>query len=223
MIRRIRSFGEGFTLKATLLVMVAGAFIATPARADLFSLTDDHCTGGCLPPSPGGTITVTQNGTNDVLVVVNLDPLLKFVNTGLDDTFDFNISGEPTISISFNTSGFALNGTGAAGDHHMDGLGHFDYSLDCTGCGSGGSGPLAGPLSFDVIATGLVVADFNSTGAHGSLDAFGADLINTSTGNTGAVGSSGGGTISSVPEPLSSALVGTGLISLFFLRRRASW
>ena len=36
---------------------------------------------------------------------------------------------------------------------------------------------------------------------------------------TGLIGVSGGGT--ATPEPISSALVGTGLISLFFIRRRA--
>src|SRR6185369_691546 len=54
---------------------------------------------------------------------------------------------------------------------------------------------------------------YNGTNTPGTGCANGASC-------TGLIGVSGAG--SPVPEPISSALVGTGLISLFFLRRRTN-
>ena len=73
-------------------------------------------------------------------------------------------------------------------------------------------------LSFTVNRT-LGFTDVNqliglSTGS-GTAAYFAADIAN-SAGVTGAVGATGFGITSSYPEPLSSGLVGTGLIALFF-------
>src|SRR6185503_19446168 len=92
-----RNFLVILSIAALGLFLLPGA-----AHADSINLTVDHCSGGCNPGAPGtsmGTVTVTQNGTNDVLFTVDLVSPLKFVNTGLQNTFDFNIKGTPTISL----------------------------------------------------------------------------------------------------------------------------
>jgi hypothetical protein len=72
-------------------------------------------------------------------------------------------------------------------------------------------------LKFDVTAAGLTPGSFNDFNG-GTPVQFAADVL--ANGNTGLVGATK--TSSTTPEPISSALVGTGLISLFFLRRRAT-
>jgi hypothetical protein len=211
-------------LKTTLMATLVGAFLlGIPAKATvIYNLTDDQCTGGCLPPSPAGTVTVAQNGANDVRITVSLVSPDLFVNTGIQNTFDFNIVGAPTIAVTFvnNTGNFALVST-TAGAFHMAALGTFEYSITCC-AGQGGGNAVSGPLTFDVVAAGLTEASFNSLGGAnnngGSVDVFGADIFNPTRNATGPVGSGPGST---VPEPITSGLVGTGLVSLFFLRRRA--
>ena len=74
-------------------------------------------------------------------------------------------------------------------------------------------------MTFDVKATGLTPASFNDS--NGNPVDFAADVIGTSSGNTGLIGatltSSGG----SVPEPMSIALFGgVLLLTAGALRRR---
>jgi hypothetical protein len=41
---------------------------------------------------------LTQNGTNDVTVTISLVSPLEIVNTGLQQTIDFNLLNTPTIT-----------------------------------------------------------------------------------------------------------------------------
>jgi hypothetical protein len=196
------------------------AFAALPALADQYSLTLDHCTGGC-GTAPFGTIDVTQNGANTVNVVVSLTSGDKFVNTGFAGSFAFDLIGNPTISLSNLTAGWSLLST-TAGTLHFDGFGNLDYALVCDICGSGGSNPFSGPISFDVTAAGLTPGSFKelSTLPPGSEQAyFVADIIGT-TGRTGPVGATLDPT--PVPEPSALLLFGAGgfLLTLSSLRRR---
>ena len=225
---------------AVLALLIVGV-VAMPisAKADTYNLTIDHCTGGCLPGPTGGTVTVLQNGANDVQITVNLVSPLKFVNTGLQDTFDFNLVGSPTISVSGLPANFVLSAGSPGAVHHFDGFGDFEYSIALTTAqGAGGAqcptviGYTGCTLQFDVIATGITPNSFKSLGGEQicttkngktSCDTvtsnvfFGVDVINTVTGRTGPIGT---GDSPPVPEPASMVLFGSGLFGLAGMLRR---
>jgi len=190
-------------------VLALGSSIAS---ADTYQLTQDHCTSGCNPGSPGtsmGIITVQQNGANDVEITVDLLSQLELVNTGLQNTIDFNIVGAPTIALaSVSNSKFSLSNT-TAGLNHFDGFGSFEYSLQLN-TSQGAGGAVAGPLTFDITCAScnLMAADFNTTGTHANTT-FGVDVYNKVNGNTGPIGA---GSVS-VPEPASAAILGVDLLS----------
>ena len=189
--------------------------IASHAATLQFSLTSDHCDGGCLTgQTSGGTITITDV-SGGVSVNVTLLNGNEFVHTGFDTDFGFNLTGTPTITFSNVTTGFAPNANPeTAGSLHMDGTGFFQYGVQCTGCGPGGSSPLSGPLSFDITGAGLSVLSLieNASGQF-----FAVDLMSGTTGNTGAVDAS---VLSPVPLPPAALLFGTALVGLGVLGRR---
>src|ERR1019366_993275 len=80
------------------LALLMSASLSTPAMADVFtySLTVDHCTGGC-GTAPFGTITVEDVASDEVSLDIELDPNF-FVHTGFDGTVGFNLNNTPEIS-----------------------------------------------------------------------------------------------------------------------------
>jgi PEP-CTERM motif-containing protein len=206
-------------LKLLLPALLSLGLVTLPAMADQYSLTQDHCTGGC-GTAPFGTIDVTQDGTNTVKLVVTLSGSDKFVSTGFPGSFGFDLVGNPTIGISNLTSGWSLLST-TAGNLHFDGFGSLDYALLCNACGHGASNPFAGPISFDITAAGLTPGSFKELSRPPGSEQtyFVADILG-STGNTGVVGATLVKT--AVPEPTSLLLFGSGasLLGLSVLRRR---
>ncbi len=199
-----------------MLLALLGLGSGLPAFGDVYSLTIDHCSGGCGAP-PFGTIQVAQDGPNTVRVDVSLLNSSEFVSTGFPGSFAFDLLGNPTISVANLTSGWSLLSS-SAGSLHFDGFGKLDYALVCAICGNGGSNPFPGPISFDVTAPGLATASFEDLSAGGSPPVyFVADIIG-STGNTGPVGATLIST--SVPEPTPLGLMGIGLACGMLLRRR---
>lgn len=188
------------------LAVVALLALAPPAHASLvFTLNLDGCTGGC-GISPFGEVTLTQDGAN-ADVQVTLFHGDEFVKTGAGDALEFDISGDPSITITGLTSGFATGGAATAST-----FGSFDYSIVCTGCGHGASHPLPGPIDFTVENTLITAFTTNNHGIY-----FTSDIIGTDCG-TGNVAGNGVGR-SAVPEPFSFSLVGAGLIGLGLFRR----
>jgi len=216
---------KSMTLAAA--TVVAGFLLtvgAPKASADqfTFSLTSDHCsgTGGCLPDGgSAGTITVTDTGNNTVSVDVTLNSAYKFVNTGFDADFGFNLAGNPTITYTSISSGWQAVGdttapiTQSAGTLHMDGTGDFEYGLICTACSTGGSNPQSGPLDFTI--TGTTASSFEQNAL---FQYFAVDLLGQ--GNTGAVDASTRSTPSVPDGGMTVMLLGGALVGLETLRRR---
>jgi hypothetical protein len=213
------------------LMLTAGAGSAMASMT--YSLTTDNCSGGCNPGAPGtsmGTVVLAQNTavnpTGDVGVTITLVSPLKFVNTGLDDVIDFNLTGSPTITVdNFTNTNFKLD-SGTAGSHHFDGFGSFQYAIGLlASLGSGAGSAQPSPLSFDVHASGLTEGSFTTNTTDWF---FGVDVINTTTGRTGPIGSDNGsgGTLSGggapVPEPASILLLGSVFLGLTTILRKKS-
>lgn len=239
-------------MKKTLLGLLAIAVVVmafgTPAVADTFTFNVDYCSNPCLGGVPasnnGGTVAVTQSGTNIVDVLVSLN--YPFHDQGLE-SFAFNITGNPTLTLVtgalalgdikiINAGGSGWTFSQPAGN--TDGAGKtFGYSLDCT-AGSGVCVGSPSTLEFQVDITGLTPASFETLSGSGGTTVnvdFAANVANgTCTGMIGAgngTSQSTGATTNAgtpcgapppppVPEPGAMTLFGTGLVALGGLLRR---
>jgi hypothetical protein len=203
---------------AGLMALVAGALAAAPravASELVYDLTSCFATG-CPPASSYGTVTVSSVSATEVAVDLQLASGEVFVFGGAGKPLLFDISGNPTVSVTGLPSGYTFT------NHPMtmaDGTGKWDYFIDCpAACGSGTSGQVTGPLMFDVtLASGITPASFiaNNKGLF-----FAADIgIPTAPGQfvTGDVAAS---TATPVPLPPSSILLGSALAAFGLVLRR---
>jgi PEP-CTERM motif len=224
----------GAAVLALALLSVALIATATPAQADTFDLTSCHISTGC--PAAGtvfGTVTLTQSGTSVNFDVV-LDNGSRFVETGAGggELFLFNdsLAGSTITNISATLNGSTvtilggLSGFTNLSPVHADGTGDFTASVECTDSSqcNGGSTPNINDLHFTV--TNATLAQLETTNANGNF--FVADILCGATvtgcaGFTGPVDASTPPT--TVPEPATLFLVGSGLASVGLFGRRRWW
>ena len=204
-------------LRLMVALLAAAAWPATSAKATTLTFYLDQT--GTGPTGTAGTVTLEDGLTPDTVdVTVTLNADYGFVKTGAGDALAFNLASDPVIAITDITSGFAI---GPINENESP-FGTFNYSVSCTsGCGNGGSSPNPGPLSFDVVLSGITVNSFvaNGGGYYFASDVIGPGPDGTRpTGNVGALGPGTPGTPGSpVPEPTSLVLLGSGLA---FVARR---
>ncbi len=203
-------------ISRTLLSAAAAAALSAAsfsASAVDFTLNQTF-TAGLV--APFGTVTLTQDGANEVDVMVQLKSPFQFVETGgPHDAFTFNIKntvGAYTVT-AITPTAYSNQTPGS-----NPSFGSFTNAMSCADCGNGGSGAFTGALSFSVgAATGISVNDFT---ANASGYFFTADVINKTTGVTGAVGTNV--PVTPVPEPETYALMlaGLGVVGFMANRRR---
>src|SRR6185436_7372258 len=95
------SLRKGFLTPLFLLAAVAligGPGVTDASAATIYTLNVDYCTFSCLNGGLGGTITLTQNGANNVTVAVALSGV-TFHNTNGFESIAFNLTGNPTIAV----------------------------------------------------------------------------------------------------------------------------
>jgi len=192
---------------------------ASSARADLFNLTSDHCTGGCGPQTSFGTVTLTDNGNGGVDVVVSLLNGNQFIRTGSGAFMNF-LFDDAAISLNDIVN---ITGTdtmlAAAGPLHADGTGSWDWGIYCSTCGTGGNATDAFPDDITFTVNNTTIADLTVGHAVNGFgtELFVADILSGTTNNTGPVDVNTPPV--STPDSGSTALfLGLGLFGLGFVR-----
>jgi hypothetical protein len=163
---------------------------------------------------PFGTVELTLSGSA-IDFTIDLATGFHLIDSGAHEafTFDDTLSGAVTISAFSDSIYSQASGAGPFGN---PGYGSFSDAVKSTCTNGGGCGD--NTLTFAVSRVGGFT-DINQLVASNGTAYFAADVSNAN-GNTGAIAVTGVSTTSVIPEPVSSALAGTGLMSLFFLRRR---
>ena len=202
----------------SVCVLALAALVPAMHASEIFTFTEDGCSGSCGPQSGGfGSVTLDQVDADDVLVTVDLFNGNEFVTNGTaHDAFAFNIGGAAVTLTGFGS--FSIDSSPRDSPY-----GPFDYALSCKpGCGPGGSSPVPGPLVFTASrSTGLSITDFVADGPDGIF--FAADIISGTNTNTGAVGALAGVAVSprsTAPEPATFGLMGFALLAVGIIGKR---
>jgi len=195
---------RSITLLTATITALTG-MMAGPASASTISFLDvEH-------PSIGtgtlGTVTLTQNGANEVDVGVVLASTTAFLSQGNfhnHNSFAFNLDliNPFTVTLTNPLSGYNVVSSVANQPY-----GDFTTGLDCISCDSNTSKP--GPLDFKVSdASGITIADFiaNNKGYFFSAD------ISGPSGGKGNIASDE--KIASTPLPGSFPLFAAGVLGL---------
>ena len=181
--------------------------LPAPAKATTIDYSLNDYVGSGTPPfsGPYGTVALTSSGGN-VDVTLTLASGVGLVTTGAGLSLTWDLTGDPTITVSGLPSGFSLvNNVSASGS------GSWDYGLSCSTstCGQGGQHPYTTPVSFTIDNVALTDFTANGNGHYFSSDVC-VGVIGDTCSDEGVTGVITGGPATvtpppSVPEPASSA------------------
>lgn len=210
--------------KITLSILASAATIAfaspTLAASQIYNLTIADSAAG-LGSGPFGTVSVTENAGSLLFIETLAAGYRIHKGNANHNAFSFSILGDPNVTVSNLTAGFAAIDTSPNSDVSSPPFGTFFTAIECTtACGPGFGGGFAGPLSFTLSSTGslsLSSLGFNKINSNNIY--FTSDLVN-SNGMTGNVGATAG--IAAVPEPTTWALmlIGFGAAGISLRRRK---
>jgi hypothetical protein len=214
-----RNWENKMSMRKLGLALAAAAVTAfsMPANALVSSFTFSEAAG--LGTGPWGTVTLTQDGANQVDVSVSLIAGARFVDTGGPHTsfvYNLNVGG---VTISDLTSGFSA----IPGPLSNTPFGSFSNGITSDCCGSQGNNSHSSPLNFSVNrAGGISIANFILSGSDGNGHPggylFSADIL--FNGFTGNVASGLPPITRSIPEPETYAMLLAGLGLMGFVARR---
>jgi hypothetical protein len=216
------------TIAAGVIAMfaVTPAVFATPIGTTYTFILDISQAAAGLPTTNYGTVTLTQ-GQDEVDVNVTLANGFVFANTGVGSQFAFNLTQAFSNAAITLDAGTAANFVvGSNGPFNMTPYGLFADALQFkSGLPGGVSANIGGPLNFSVAQAGITLDAFSMSGPRNDGQpggySFAADVGFVTTGNTGGVAAIGHDQPpTSVPEPLSIALLGLGLAGIGLARRR---
>ena len=208
---KLSSFGA-----TAFAVLISLGLFQTSAQADLvLNLTDDGCTSSCGTP-PFGTVTISQSGNVDtVLVSLNSGYFFNPNGNGHDAfAFSFGNSKTPiTLAAASITAGFGADPTSpvlqAPFGNYLTGILFNGPALTVQSLSF--SFTDSGPLSLSSFKTGA----FNGNGDH-PKEYFTADIFGN--GHTGDVGASS--IASPVPEASTWAMLIVGFAGVGLLAHR---
>jgi len=142
-----------------------------------------------------------------------------FANTGAADNqpFKFNATGVVLGDITVNQSVPGQTLAADTGVFNGDGTGQFTFGIACTTCGGGLSSAFSNDITFHV--ANATIADLTVPNSDGYL--FVADVGNPLNGSTGPIAAIPTIPTTPVPEPASIWLLGSAMVGLGFVRKRA--
>jgi hypothetical protein len=199
--------------KMFLSIALFLAIVVCAPGANASSIYNLNVNDGCCGSGPYGTVQLTQNGLNQVDVLVKLANGFNFASFGFG--FDLTVgAGTPVVTVSQSSinAGFSSSafGTSIGQFIPLDGFGSFNYVIGT----SGTSQPISQPLSFSVTdSKGISIDNFLHRSAGGDLASFFvADILCTACSSQpiGFVGSDGVPS-AAAPEPGPFLLSGLGL------------